>query len=298
MPIDPRQLKLLRAVVQAGSFSAAAEALNMSQPTVSVAIRQLEAQVGKPVLLREPKGVRVTEIGRRLLGHAIALENVLNAATAEMNNERLGVTGPLQIGGTPGAVLAMVPGIIHGLQDDGGAYDISVHSYTDTEIPGALKRREIELGFCTEAPADPALEDIALRSEPFVLVAAPGVLGRDVLTLAQAAQHPWIWPRQDGETRKRLEAVFLAADVPLPKSVIRCDLLATQKAILQKGCAIALLPRAVLQSELDSGLLCETVLRGAPPARRLIARKLRGQDLSALAQRALSISCGAAGSSV
>ena len=298
MQIDPRQLRLFRAVVQAGSFSAAAETLNMSQPTVSIAIKQLETRVGAAVLLREPKGVRVTEIGRVLLRHAAALENVLEMAAAEVLEHHAGACGPLRIGGTPGAILAMVPGIVSALGDHASDMDISVRSYTDGEIPEALKRREIELGLCTEAPVDPELEDIPLRSEPCVLVAAPGVLDGSALTLEQAAAYPWIWPRAEGEIRRRLEAVFLAADVPFPRSVIRCDLLATQKAILQRGAAIALLPRGVMEAELEAGLLAEATLRGAPPARRLIARKLRGQDLSPVAHEALSVACGAAGKSL
>ena len=295
MQIDPRHLKLLNAVVRAGSFSAAADLLNMSQPSVSVAIQQLEARVGKPVVIRDRKGVRLTEHGEILMRHALALEKVLADAASEVQHKQSGVSGPLRLGGTPGALLAMVPRIVSELQSSAGPCDISVIDVSDTEIPKALQQRAIEIAFCTEAAPDPAIEDIPMRSEAFVLVAAPGIFSAQRVRLQDAAKHPWILPRQEGETRRRLEAIFLNADVPLPKNVVRCDLLATQKEILRQGKAVALLPHTVVQAELEAGYLSATSLENGPPPRRLIARKLKDHALSPLAQRALSLGCGIAG---
>ena len=176
-----------------------------------------------------------------------------------------------------------------------GDIAVSVFELTDASIPEALVRREAELVFCTEAGPDPRFEEIPLRRETFVLVSAPGVLPAQALGIAEAAQYAWVMPRHDGETRRRLEAVFLNEDVALPRSIVRCDLLATQKEILRQGRHIALLPQPVVEAEIAAGLLVATPLKGGPPPRRLVARTLRAHQLSPLAEAALSVACGVGG---
>lgn len=91
------------AVAREGSFGAAATRLGVSQPTVSTAVRRLEATVGRPLLVRDRDGVRPTELGRRLLAHAVAVvsaaddfEALLAGETPELTVGFMGeAAGPL-----------------------------------------------------------------------------------------------------------------------------------------------------------------------------------------------------------
>src|ERR1700744_2645918 len=74
------RLNILREVVQRGSFSAAAEALDYTQSAVSQAVARLEAEIGAAVLGRDRRGIRPTVAGSPLLGHADAILAQVQAA--------------------------------------------------------------------------------------------------------------------------------------------------------------------------------------------------------------------------
>lgn len=295
MKIDPRHLRILLAVVRHGSFSAAAQMMNMTQPSVSIAISQLEDRIGKQVVIRDRKGASLTEDGRILLRHAQAMEAILEGAAAEVTAHGAGIKGPIVIGGTTGAFLAVVPQVLAALQQDNSPLDISLIDMADEEIADALRTHKIAMALCTSRHGALAadLEEIPLLSEAFVLVSGPGHLPPRGLTIAEASSRSWVFPRLAGETKRTLEAVFISAGVAIPENVIRCDVLATQKEILMHSNSLALLPRSAVATELSHGLLVSAPLKNGPPPRWLVARKLRAKTLPPLAEQFINLACGA-----
>jgi LysR family transcriptional regulator of abg operon len=290
MTLDPRLLRILLAVARERSLSAAAVRLNMTQPSVSIAIAQLEDRVGKQVVIRDRKGAVLTSVGEMLVRHAHAIENVLSHAEQDLRHQLEGEDSPLTIGGTTGALLAIVPRTTSLLQAEGRVVDISLVDATDQDLDELLRSRAVDL-VLSPAPARPGprdIEHILLLREPFLLVAAPGVdLPQNGLNVPQAAGYPWILPLAQGATRSQVEAMFLSADTPLPRNLVRCDLLATMKELVRHTGSLALLPASVVEAEIAAGLLQTVPLVGGPPPRRLIAQRLRSAELSPTAARFL-----------
>src|SRR5919112_936973 len=81
---DVKQLRVLRAVAEHGSFSAAADALSYTQPAVSQQIAALEKRAGTKLVDRLSRGVRLTDSGRALVEHAEVVLARLAAAEAEL----------------------------------------------------------------------------------------------------------------------------------------------------------------------------------------------------------------------
>lgn len=290
MALDPRLLRILLAVSRERSLSAAAVRLNMTQPSVSIAIAQLEDRVGRQVVLRDRKGAILTSTGETLARHARAIENVLLRADQDLRHQQDNVDGPLVIGGTTGALLAIVPRVMALLQAEGRPLDIALHDATDQDLSELLHSHAVDL-VLSSAPAQAGphdVEQILLLREPFLLVAGPKAsLPYQGLTVRQAALHPWVLPLAQGATRSQVEAMFLSADTPLPVNVVRCDLLATMKELVRHSAALALLPASVVQADIDAGLLSTAPLVGGPPPRRLVAQRLRNVELSPVADRFL-----------
>lgn len=82
--IEPRHLRVLRAVARTGSFSAAARELGLTQPAVSQQMKALEHSVGTPLLVRGPREMRLTEAGEALVRHAVGILAGLTAAEEEV----------------------------------------------------------------------------------------------------------------------------------------------------------------------------------------------------------------------
>src|SRR5436305_8830848 len=107
--LDVRRLKVLREVARRGSFSAAAEALGYTQPAVSRQVALLERETGATLLERRPAGVRLTDAGELLVGHADAILARLQDAEEDLGS-LLGLkTGKLRMSTLTSAATTVVP---------------------------------------------------------------------------------------------------------------------------------------------------------------------------------------------
>src|SRR3954451_20663797 len=107
--LDVRRLRVLREVAGQGSFSAAAEALSYTQSAVSQQIAALEREAGARLVERSARGVRLTDAGRVLVGHADAV--LARLADAEQELEAIsGVRGGrLRLAAFPSACATLMP---------------------------------------------------------------------------------------------------------------------------------------------------------------------------------------------
>lgn len=113
-----QNIALLRpflAVAKAGSISAGAAALAMSQPAVTKAIQRLEDELGVALFERRPRGIALTRFGEALLRHGKLIETEWSFARAEIGAFRAGHAGRLRIGGGPFFGAALLPPAIAAL---------------------------------------------------------------------------------------------------------------------------------------------------------------------------------------
>jgi DNA-binding transcriptional LysR family regulator len=123
--MDLRQLEIFTKVAELGSFSRAAEALHLTQPTVSEHIRALEDELGVRLLDRLGRGADVTQAGRLLLSHASRMLALAREARQALDAFQGRMSGELVVGGStirastssrhPGALQGEVPGHLHHL---------------------------------------------------------------------------------------------------------------------------------------------------------------------------------------
>lgn len=102
------------ALAETGSFTAAAKRLNVTQPTLSSAMAELERLVGAPLILRDRRGCRLTEAGNRLLRHARTIEQEFRLALAPSEPPARRAAPPLRLGVVPTLATAMLARLCHG----------------------------------------------------------------------------------------------------------------------------------------------------------------------------------------
>ena len=108
MRIDPRTLRLFLAVCREGTISGAARAEHLSQPSVSVAINQLERVLATKLFERNRQGILLTPAWEALKIKAQAVDSLLISAQEEIKLLAEDIGGPLNIGGTPGALASVM----------------------------------------------------------------------------------------------------------------------------------------------------------------------------------------------
>jgi LysR family transcriptional regulator of abg operon len=297
--LDPRHLRILLTVVRLGSFSAAARSLNMSQPAVSMLIAQLERAVGAQLVERGRQGAVPTQAGRILTRRAEMIETVLDLAEREVELGMAEVEGPLIVGGTPGALMSLLPGAVSRLEEEGVRYQLRIIEASDAELIAMLRELRIDLAVGTAgvgAIPDDVVER-AILSDSFVLVLRAGnpFVGESA-TLADISALEWVLPDVGGAFQRQIEAMFLSAGVQVPQRAVRCDSLATTKEIIRRSNHVSILPHRVVAAEVAGGQLREVTLRGGPPPRLVGVRMLRDRAQMPLADRLVRAMADAAGS--
>ncbi len=152
VPLEPHLLRVFLVVARGGSISEAARRLHRSQPAVTAAVKRLEAHFGEPLFGRGGKGVRLTDLGARLLPHAEALERVLDGVN-QLAAEASGLEGArLRIAASTTIALYWLPTRLARFCSDNPSATLVVHTRNSREAVEELTAGEVDLAL-VEAPA-------------------------------------------------------------------------------------------------------------------------------------------------
>ena len=290
--IDPRALRTFLAICNEGSISGAARQLAISQPSVSVTIARLEQTLNVSLFSRSRAGIVLTAEGDALRRRAEAMDTLLRDAESEIALVAEGIRGPLRIGGTPGALVSLLPKALDAFGDRHGRYTLHILERPDRELTGMLRKGEIELALVTtgleEVPED--IEEIGLAEDPFALIVGKRYdhLPSEV-SLADTIKLDWVLPQASGGFRRQIDALFTAASLPIPRDVIYCDSLLTTKSIVRTSRRVTILPRGVAAAELSMGVLRAVTLTEADFSRRIGTRRWKGAPLSQMGANLMAI---------
>lgn len=194
-----RHLRYFLAVAEELNFTRAAERLHVAQPAVSAQIRELERDVGVPLLRRTTRRVELTEAGASLAADARRLLDGLDDAWTRARRVGDGVSGKLRIVYTSSTAYEALPLILAELEARAPDLMISADQLWATEVVETVRSRDADLGLVRlPSPHDELVEQI-LRQEPLAvfaslenpLIAQAGVSIRDlrdqvILTVPQA----------------------------------------------------------------------------------------------------------------
>ncbi|ANW19289.1 LysR family transcriptional regulator [Streptomyces clavuligerus] len=264
-------LALLRTFVtvhRAGSFTRAAALLGLSQPAVTGQIRTLERQLGRPLFLRQARGVTPTTIGDELAHRAAPhLDALVEIAGAGLDEEA--GTRTLHLAGPPEftalrALPALSPLISQGLA-------LRVSFGTAEEILDGLAAGHHDLAITTAQPRGGLLTSAPLCDEEHVLVAAPrwaARLGPDVLRGGDVLleQLPVVDVHESLPLISRYWATVFESRPAAAGAVIAPDL----RAVLEtaaSGAGLAVLPRYLCAEALERGRLIALLDPPMPPLR-------------------------------
>jgi molybdate transport repressor ModE-like protein len=185
LELDSHTLRIVRAIAEAGSITAAAAALGFSQPAISQHLKRAEQRIGMPIVTRVGRGVRLTEAGRVLARHAGTITTALDAAAGELAELSGLRAGRVRVVAFPSASPTLVPRLLGTLSRVHPGIGISYLEAEPPEAVEAVREQRAELAITFSYPGD--------RIDPHKesargLVVAP--LWRDEMMLAVPDAHP------------------------------------------------------------------------------------------------------------
>ena len=279
-----RQLEILDAVARCGSFSAASAELYLSQPAVSMQIKQLEGILGLPLFEHMGKQIHLTEAGRDTLqaGRIIAheLEN-LEQTLAEKQGLKGGML-TVSAASTASVFAARMMALFRDLHPD---VRISLNVVNRETLLRHLTENSIDLALMGKPPEGYDLAAQPFLENPLVVIAATNhpLANAKHIPLAQLMEQPLIGRESGSGTRSTLEN-FLAEHDYVYKAAMEMNKNEAIKQAVEAGLGLGVVSLHTVQAELVSGQLCVLDVQGFPLKRQWYLVQRQGKRPSSAAQ--------------
>src|SRR5437868_3011717 len=281
--MELRHLDTLLAIADEGSFTAAADALATVQSNVSEQVRQLETELGVPLLVRGRRGAEPTEFGAVVLDRARRVRRELEAMRTDLSMLQGLEAGHARIGVVGTASRWLVPALVADLRDRAPGVRLRVNEGASERLFAEVLDGELAQAVVTEPVTDRRLEVEHLLDEGLVgLVAADVELPPEPVPFAALAALPMVLPPEANPLRIEVETVATAQGLTLhvPVEVEGIRLIAD--LVAASGYA-SVLPETAIPPELAN--VHSVAIAGMPP-RRLAVVNARDVQMS-LADRAV-----------
>lgn len=218
------QLRALVSIHETGSLQDASTVLHLTQSALSRAIKELESELGITLLVRSNKGMKLTEYGQRMLGHARqALESV-RRARQEIDDMKGLVLSDITIGVTP--VTALIPAVKHAILEFQKAYpqvQLKVLEMRPGQLLQHLRDGLLDFALTSQLPASTVgLDWLSLCRITGVVVVRKDHPLRNVKSLRQLQHAHWISvdPLSDGQSQ--FNQLFEGSGLARPRNVFEC----------------------------------------------------------------------------
>lgn len=260
-------------VIAHGSFSAAAERLNLTQPAVSLHIRQLETRLNLRLIERVGKRIKPTSAGLTLLEHIGRIDAVVNAALLDLSSHAQGIAGKIAIGTGATACIHLLPNILQTLRRQFPALDVRVSTGNTDAILRDVEQNRLDLALVTLPAAGRSLSVTPLLEDEFVGIFSAEQLDMPQLLTAEAlAGMPLVVFEGGSSTRRLIDDWYLKAGVRA-KPVMELGSIEAIKEMVAAGLGYSIVPKiAVAAAHHRRGLQVKPL---TPPLSRTLGIALR-----------------------
>jgi DNA-binding transcriptional LysR family regulator len=282
-------LRVFHTVAGAGSITAAARALHVSQPAVSKQLADLEDALGARLVDRLPRGVRLTTAGRTLVEHAARIFGIEHTAEAELAALRGVRRGQLAIGASTTVGSYLVPRVFGALQRQYPELRLELQIGNTAAIHDLVRHATVELGL-TEGLTEPGLAAHVFDHDEMVAITAPGdpVLARAPLTAKDLVALPFVMRERGSGTRDVIEAAFARMRLSIEPVMALGSTEAVKNAVAA-GLGVAMVSRLTVERELATGVLAAIEISDLAVRRALHLVELRGVSRSPAAARFIDL---------
>lgn len=265
------QLRTFIAVVEHGSFSAAAKHLNISQPAVTMQVQALEADLGATLLDRRYRRIDLTEAGKTLLPHARRVLEQLGLAKDEITALSGSVTGRLAIAASTTPGVYVIPRLLGDFLTQYPEVGVAISVHDTAEVIEAVESGAAQIGVtgATVRTARVSFEEVG--ADQIVAICPPGhvLANAPRVELTDLAEATWIFREAGSGTRQVAEKILMEHGLEVHELRVAVEL-GTGEAIVsavEGGLGVAMLSRYVAAKALAAGTVKQIDVKGLPTVR-------------------------------
>jgi len=277
--MDLRQLRHFIAVADCGTFLAASEALNLTQPALTRSIKTLEDQLQSALFTRQARGVVLTDAGTALIHHARLMLHQAEAAREDVTAITRGRAGQLSIGLAPMFSMTVIDKVLIAMNEQFPDLRFSVTTALVTDLLRELADASLDV-VLANIPAGPLPRDIVhevlFETRSYVLAGAAHPLAqKSKIAVSDLRAATWATVRQQSQADALGDMLSEGLGAPITPT-LETNSLQLLRTILLSGQFVSVLAEHWLRDDLKTGRIVRLNVAGTPitrPAGVLMRRK-------------------------
>jgi DNA-binding transcriptional LysR family regulator len=284
MHITFRQLTVLEAVARNLSFTKAADELHLTQPAVSMQIKQIEESIGLPLFEQIGKKVFLTEAGHEMYNYCRSIQQQLEEAESVIENLKGVKQGKLTIA-VASTANYFAPRILAAFNKEHESVKINLDVTNREGLLQHLENNDTDVVIMGRPPSDVEVEAESFMENPLVLIAAPEhrLANQSKVSIHELQKETFILREEGSGTRTAIERFFLEKGAELATTINMSSNEAIKQAV-QAGLGLGIVSMHTLELELELNRLSVIKAEGFPILRHWYIVYRKGKRLSPIAK--------------
>ena len=252
--MELHQLNCFLAVVEEGSFNRAASRLHKTQPAISYQVKQLEAELGMPLLHRGGRRISPTAAGHVLAQHAQEIVKVVRRSRQAIASLSEGVAGELRIGTVNSVGIHFLPDVLQTMREKYPLVLPTVLYRDSPAIMDALLSNRVDVALVANPKADRRLRQERIIEERVSLVCGPShpLFGRGTIRPSELKGEQFVSLTPENPTAELVRDFLTRLGVDM-HPVVSTDNVETVKKMVEVGLGVAFLPDMVTSQDIACG---------------------------------------------
>lgn len=263
-----KQLRYFEAVARHGHFGRAAQACAISQPALSMQIKELEETMGATLIERGARTVRLTEFGEQAVERARAILRSVDELADLARASRDQLVGRLRIGVIPTIAPYLLPGVIAELSRLYSDIELSIRETLTRTLLEELADGRLDTAIVALPISEPAFTEVELFRERFVLL-RPGSQVMRPAPSAEELREMRLLLLEEGHCFRDQALSFCKLPTAPPREMLDASSLSTLVQMVGAGIGVTLLPEMALSVETRSARVSVTQLASPQPERAI-----------------------------
>jgi DNA-binding transcriptional LysR family regulator len=267
--MDLRQLEIVRAVAETGSFTGAGRRLNVSQSAVSRQVLLLEDELKEPLFLRVGRRIRITPAGDALVSLGQRVFGDIKETVNLLSDAQQVLTGTIRIAGGMTICMYVFPDLLKEFQRRHPRMDVKVVTGATPRIVRKLRAGTVDLALLTLPVGEPEFEYVPVMREELLLVTHPShpLARRKRISSADLVGQRFVLFEAGSNSRRVIDEFFLQERVA-PQIVMETENVEILKALVRVNIGITVIPYQAVAREVRVGQLFCTRIQGVQLVRQ------------------------------
>lgn len=273
-----QHMRYFLAVARTGGFTPAARAMNVTQPTVSSGIGELERALGVQLFNRDSRHVELTAEGRMLMNYALQIEDLLEEVGEKLQRRALGPGDGFRFGAIDAAVIYLLPEILKAYMREHPGVELSAQVAPSRYLVDDLLMNRSEFALISLPYEHPKIDTISLYRDrmPLVVGCDHRFAGVGKVRLQDVVKEPLLLFHADSVSRKIVDEKLSEAGLQAG-AVMEMRSPEAMRKLVEAGVGISFLPEVAIAESVARGDLCTVDVEGVSFGREIGIARRRGR---------------------